>query len=75
MDGARARRRPTLPGGGADGSLAKLIQGELAWDVERLWQGCTSRRRTSLGGTLFAGISAIDIALWDIVGSSWCAGL
>ena len=49
-------------------SLAKLIQGEPAWDVERLWRKMYIEEENSLGGTLFAGISAIDIALWDIVG-------
>lgn len=49
-------------------SLAKLIQGESAWDVERLWRKMYIEEENTLGGTLFAAISAIDIALWDIAG-------
>ena len=49
-------------------SLAKLVIGEPAWDIERLWRKMYLAEENSLGGTLFAGISAIDIALWDILG-------
>ncbi|MFN0101775.1 MAG: mandelate racemase/muconate lactonizing enzyme family protein [Bryobacteraceae bacterium] len=49
-------------------SLAKLVIGEPAWDIERLWRKMYLVEENSLGGTLFAGISAIDIALWDILG-------
>ena len=49
-------------------SLAKLVVGEPAWDIERLWRKMYLVEENSLGGTLFAGISAIDIALWDILG-------
>lgn len=49
-------------------SLAKLVEGEPAWDVERLWRKMYIEEENSLGGTLFAAISAIDIALWDIIG-------
>lgn len=49
-------------------SLGKLILGERAWDVEKLWRKMYLVEENSLGGTLFAGISAIDIALWDILG-------
>lgn len=49
-------------------SLAKLITGESAWDIEKLWRKMYTVEENSLGGTLFAAISAIDIALWDIVG-------
>src|SRR5262249_43489426 len=49
-------------------SLAKLIVGESAWDVERLWRRMYIVEENTLGGTLFAAISAIDIALWDIIG-------
>ncbi|MBL8216922.1 MAG: mandelate racemase/muconate lactonizing enzyme family protein [Bryobacterales bacterium] len=48
-------------------TLGKLIQGERAWDVEKLWRKMYITEENSLGGTLFAAISAIDIALWDIV--------
>src|SRR5262252_4446460 len=49
-------------------SLGKLIAGQSAWDIERLWRRMYIVEENTLGGTLFAGISAIDIALWDIVG-------
>lgn len=49
-------------------SLAKLVIGESAWDIEKLWRKMYLIEENSLGGTLFAGISAIDIALWDILG-------
>jgi galactonate dehydratase len=49
-------------------SLGKLIAGQSAWDIEKLWRKMYIVEENSLGGTLFAGISAIDIALWDIVG-------
>lgn len=48
-------------------TLAKLIEGERAWDVEKLWRRMYITEENSLGGTLFAAVSAIDIALWDIV--------
>lgn len=50
--------------------LGKLIVGEAAWDVERLWRKMYIVEENSLGGTLFAAIAAIDIALWDIVGKA-----
>jgi galactonate dehydratase len=49
-------------------SLGKLIAGEPAWDIERLWRRMYTVEENTLGGTLYAAISAIDIALWDIVG-------
>lgn len=49
-------------------SLAKLVIGEPAWDIERLWRKMYITEENSLGGTLYAGISAIDIALYDIIG-------
>lgn len=49
-------------------SLAKLVTGESGWDVERLWRRMYIVEENTLGGTLFAAISAIDIALWDIIG-------
>lgn len=51
-------------------SLAKLIVGEPAWDIERLWRRMYIAEENTLGGTLFAAISAIDIALYDIVGKA-----
>ena len=49
-------------------SLAKLVIGQRAWDIEKLWRKMYIVEENSLGGTLFAAMSAIDIALWDIVG-------
>lgn len=51
-------------------SLAQLIVGEPAWDIERLWRRMYIAEENTLGGTLFAAISAIDIALYDIVGKA-----
>jgi galactonate dehydratase len=49
-------------------SLEKLVKGESAWNIEKLWRRMYITEENTLGGTLYAGISAIDIALWDIVG-------
>jgi galactonate dehydratase len=49
-------------------SLGKLVIGEPALDIERLWRKMYIAEENSLGGTLYAAISAIDIALWDILG-------
>jgi galactonate dehydratase len=49
-------------------SLQELLIGASAWDIEKLWRRMYIREENNLGGTLFAAISAIDIALWDIVG-------
>ena len=46
----------------------KLILNESAWNVEKLWRHMYIVEENTLGGTLFAAISAIDIALWDIIG-------
>lgn len=46
----------------------KVIMGQSAWDRERLWRRMYIEEENTLGGTLFAAISAIDIALWDIAG-------
>jgi galactonate dehydratase len=48
-------------------SLGDLIKGQRAWDTEKLWRKMYTVEENTLGGTLYAGISAIDIALWDIV--------
>jgi len=47
---------------------SKLVIGQSAWDIEKLWRRQYLVEENTLGGTLFAAISAIDIALWDIVG-------
>ena len=49
-------------------SLGELVAGESAWDTERLWRRMYITEENTLGGTLYAAISAIDTALWDIVG-------
>lgn len=49
-------------------SLGEVVVGERAWDTERLWRRMYTVEENSLGGTLYAAMSAIDIALWDIVG-------
>jgi galactonate dehydratase len=46
----------------------KLLMGKSAWDIEGHWQQIYTTEFNTLGGTLFAAMSAIDIALWDIVG-------
>ena len=43
-------------------SLGKLIQGEPVWDIERLWRKMYITEENSLGGTLFAAMSAIGVA-------------
>jgi galactonate dehydratase len=49
-------------------SFRDLLIGQSAWDIERLWRRMYVAEENTLGGTLYAAISAIDIALWDIVG-------
>ena len=49
-------------------SLGKVIEGRRAWDTEKIWRRMYTVEENSLGGTLYAAISAIDIALWDILG-------
>jgi galactonate dehydratase len=51
-------------------SLTPLVMGQSAWDIERLWRKMYLVEENTLGGTLFAAIAAIDIALWDIVGKA-----
>ncbi len=46
----------------------KVITGQSAWDIEKLWRRMYLVEENTLGGTLYAAISAIDIALWDILG-------
>ena len=46
----------------------KLLMGKSAWDIEGHWQQIYTTEFNTLGGTLYAAMSAIDIALWDIVG-------
>ena len=49
-------------------SLGRRIAGQNAWEIERIWRRMYLAEENSLGGTLYAAISAIDIALWDIAG-------
>ncbi|MFN7923284.1 MAG: mandelate racemase/muconate lactonizing enzyme family protein [Bryobacteraceae bacterium] len=49
-------------------SFRKLLVGANAWDIEKLWRQMYILEENTLGGTLYAAISAIDIALWDIMG-------
>ncbi|MGH9721052.1 MAG: mandelate racemase/muconate lactonizing enzyme family protein [Bryobacteraceae bacterium] len=49
-------------------AFQKLLTGARAWDIEKLWRQMYIVEENTLGGTLYAAISAIDIALWDIVG-------
>jgi galactonate dehydratase len=49
-------------------SLRGVLVGASAWDIEKLWRRMYILEENTLGGTLYAAISAIDIALWDIVG-------
>src|SRR5258705_7969858 len=46
----------------------KLLMGKSAWDIEGHWTQMYTTEFNTLGGTLFAAMSAIDIALWAIVG-------
>ncbi len=49
-------------------SLGEGIKGQRAWDTEKIWRRMYTVEENNLGGTLYAAISAIDIALWDILG-------
>jgi galactonate dehydratase len=51
-------------------SFRSLLTGASAWDIERLWRRMYILEENTLGGTLYAAISAIDIALWDIAGKA-----
>jgi galactonate dehydratase len=46
----------------------KVLIGKSAWDIEGNWIQMYTTEFNTLGGTLFAAMSAIDTALWDIVG-------
>jgi len=48
--------------------LGSNLVGETAWDIERLWVAMYRATEFTRSGVNQAAISAIDIALWDIVG-------
>ncbi|MPZ21469.1 MAG: L-rhamnonate dehydratase [Luteitalea sp.] len=54
-----------------DGHLVPLLIGASPWDVERLWQHMFRKTiafgRTGIG---MVAISAVDIALWDLLGKA-----
>jgi len=54
-----------------DRYLRDIVVGETVWDIERIWQ-LMYRRTIAFGrkGAVLAAISAIDIALWDILGKA-----
>jgi L-alanine-DL-glutamate epimerase-like enolase superfamily enzyme len=43
-------------------SLVQLLVGASAWDIEKLWRRMYILEESTLGGTLFAAMSAVDIA-------------
>ena len=55
----------------AEGPLKDVICGEDPFDVERIWNKMyRSWRKPVAKGDLFRSISAIDIAIWDIIGQT-----
>ena len=48
--------------------MGRGLAGENAWDVERLWVALYRATEFTRSGVNHAAISAIDTALWDIVG-------
>ena len=49
-------------------SFEPMLKGESAWNIEKLWRRMYITEENTLGGTLYAAISAVDLALWDILG-------
>lgn len=50
-------------------NLSPVVVGEQAWDIEKLWNKMYRfMYYNGMGGIVLAAISAIDIALYDIVG-------
>ena len=49
-------------------TFGNSLVGQPAWDIERLWVAMYRATEFTRGGAVQAAISAIDIALWDIVG-------
>lgn len=48
--------------------MGRQLAGETAWDVERLWVALYRTTEFTRSGVNHAAISAIDTALWDILG-------
>jgi len=48
--------------------LKKVVIGQSAWEIERLWNRMYVAGENYLGGSLYAAMSVIDTALYDIVG-------
>jgi L-rhamnonate dehydratase len=62
------------PGGGpiVEGHLKKLLLGENALDIERLWDIMwRSTMYYGRKGVVINAISGVDLALWDIAGKAW----
>jgi galactonate dehydratase len=45
-----------------------LLIGQSAWNIEKIWYDISRSRAAMHGSTIQSAISAVDIALWDIVG-------
>jgi galactonate dehydratase len=45
-----------------------LVVGQSAWDIEKIWYDLSRTRAAMHGSAVQSMISAIDIALWDVVG-------
>ena len=53
----------------AIGNLRSAVVGESAWDIEKLWNRMYRYLYyNGMGGVVMAAISAIDVALYDVVG-------
>jgi galactonate dehydratase len=48
--------------------IRPVVVGQSAWDIEKIWYDISRTRAAMHGSTVQSAISAIDIALWDIVG-------
>jgi galactonate dehydratase len=46
----------------------KVLTGQSAWDIERLWNRMYVASENYLGGSLYTAMSIVDTALYDIVG-------
>jgi galactonate dehydratase len=53
----------------AIGNLRSAVVGQSAWDIEKLWNRMYRYLYyNGMGGVVMAAISAIDVALYDVVG-------